>query len=646
MIADRYIRWRIRKNPNAYEGLRSDLISSRTGMTVFRYVYYSLSAALLFGFVSGILGFFASSVLFIPEFSISIYNVFSLELPEYEIPAFTQALAGLAGFFLFFAAGFSFIYLAAFKMPGMQKSARRTKINLSLHNVVSYMYAMRRGGAELLEIFSSISENDDIYGEVALEFRQVVRDTEYFGADLITALSNLTFTTPSEKFKEFIEDLLSVINSGGNISSYLESRVRLYQDDAKFEQKQFLSVLQIVAESYVTIFVAGPLFLIIIMVVMGMVGKSAYLELTLVTYVLLPIGAVIFMLLVDLISLKENEVERYLKVSVLSEFSDVSILQREGEEENFSLLDKYDRKRAVLEFLKNPLNWFVSDAKRSFYFTIPLAAFYLILLFLNVPVYPDAEMYYMIIDDHLILTSLLLIVPYGILIEIWRKKVSDIEAGTPDFLDRLGGVNRVGMTLAGAINVLVRTNLGVISYEVRRIKRDIEWGASVGDALLRFEKRVNTAAIARTVTLITKASQMSGEIGEVLSIASSDARMSQVLKRERFGEMFIYIMIIYLAFFVFLFVVFVLDANFLTILESMNTPAASGASGAMQGASLAQTSQMPIDSFRRLLFHTCIIQGFFSGLIAGQMGEGSIKAGIKHSAIMILIALMVFNTMI
>ncbi|MDD3406890.1 MAG: type II secretion system F family protein, partial [Methanomicrobium sp.] len=526
------------------------------------------------------------------------------------------------------------------------KSARRTKINLSLHNVVSYMYAMRRGGAELLEIFSSISENDDIYGEVALEFRQVVRDTEYFGADLITALSNLTFTTPSEKFKEFIEDLLSVINSGGNISSYLESRVRLYQDDAKFEQKQFLSVLQIVAESYVTIFVAGPLFLIIIMVVMGMVGKSAYLELTLVTYVLLPIGAVIFMLLVDLISLKENEVERYLKVSVLSEFSDVSILQREGEEENFSLLDKYDRKRAVLEFLKNPLNWFVSDAKRSFYFTIPLAAFYLILLFLNVPVYPDAEMYYMIIDDHLILTSLLLIVPYGILIEIWRKKVSDIEAGTPDFLDRLGGVNRVGMTLAGAINVLVRTNLGVISYEVRRIKRDIEWGASVGDALLRFEKRVNTAAIARTVTLITKASQMSGEIGEVLSIASSDARMSQVLKRERFGEMFIYIMIIYLAFFVFLFVVFVLDANFLTILESMNTPAASGASGAMQGASLAQTSQMPIDSFRRLLFHTCIIQGFFSGLIAGQMGEGSIKAGIKHSAIMILIALMVFNTMI
>jgi flagellar protein FlaJ len=63
------------------------------------------------------------------------------------------------------------------------------------------------------------------------------------------------------------------------MSEFLSMRVRLYQEEARFEQKQFLNVLSIVAESYVTLFVAGPFFLIIIMVVMGMMGGSAVLQL-------------------------------------------------------------------------------------------------------------------------------------------------------------------------------------------------------------------------------------------------------------------------------------------------------------------------------------------------------------------------------
>ncbi len=132
---------------------------------------------------------------------------------------------------------------------------------------------------ELMSIFSALSENAHIYGEVALEFRQVTRDVDYFGNDVITAIHNLAETTPSEKFKQFLEDLLSVIESGGDMTGFLSARVRLYQEEARFEQKQFLTVLSMVAESYVTLFVARPAFLIIIMVVMGMMGGAAVLQL-------------------------------------------------------------------------------------------------------------------------------------------------------------------------------------------------------------------------------------------------------------------------------------------------------------------------------------------------------------------------------
>jgi flagellar protein FlaJ len=40
---------------------------------------------------------------------------------------------------------------------------------------------------------------------------------------------------------------------------------------------------------------------------------------------------------------------------------------------------------------------------------------------------------------------------------------------------------------------------------------------------------------------------------------------------------------------------------------------------------------------KRIFLHLTLVQGFFSGLVAGKMGEGSISAGLKHSLIMMLL---------
>jgi flagellar protein FlaJ len=210
----------------------------------------------------------------------------------------------------------------------------------------------------------------------------------------------------------------------------------------------------------------------------------------------------------------------------------------------------------------------------------------------------------------------------------------------PDFLERLSGINQVGLTIAQAIAIMVNTNLGLLSYEIRRIKRDMDWGANFTEALVRFEQRVSTPAIARTVTLITKASEMSGQISEVLSIASSDAKMSEALKKERLTEMFIYTAIVYLSFFVFLFVVAVLTMQFLPILADIDTQGLSSA------GSIGSFGSIPLATFARILYHACLMQALFSGLIAGQMGESSVAAGVKHSCVLLVIALVTFNVIL
>lgn len=637
------VRHRIRKwiqqDPSRYSDLHAEMISARMGLTLEQFIWRSVKIAFLTGIILAVLAYFITTYLTlqIQVGKIGIYNVFNIPFPT--ILTTDPGIVSIQIFIVLvmFLLGIYFGYFLLLKLPGYEKRNRTIKINMTLHNAVAYMYAMRRGGAQLMVVFRSLSDRADIYGEVALEFRQIVRDADFFGHDVMTAIHHLAQTTPSEKLKDFLQDLLSVIESGGDMAEFLSLRVRLYQEEARFEQKQFLNILSLVAESYVTLFVAGPLFLIIIMVVMGMMGGSAVFQLTLVTYAIIPVGSVIFIFLIYHLSDKTEKTERYIRTKWLSTYANIRIYKKKNEESLLEQLKKYDQIRNFVYFIRHPLESFINNVNLTLYVTVPIAILYCVITFLHVPAYTNTELFISVIDDHIAIALLVVLIPYAVFYGIWAKKVLGIQELIPDFLERMAGINQSGLTIAQGIAMMVNTNLGLISYEIRKIKKDMDWGANFTEALVRFEERVSTPSIARTVTLITKASEMSGQIGEVLSIAAADAKMTEMLKKERHAEMFIYTVIVYLAFFVFLFVVAVLTMQFLPVLANISTQGIS-ATGILSGI-----GAISIATFGRLLYHACLIQAFFSGLIAGQMGESSLGAGVKHACVLLLITLVVFN---
>ena len=187
MIVRNYLRKWIVRNPQHYDGLRSDLISARFGMTLDQYLWRSAKITLVAGVFFALMGYLIVSLfgLQIPNGKIGIYNVFNLQLPVFfnSIYPSEYMLAILIIVALFIGAYLG--YSLMLRLPVMEKKNRSIKINLTLHNAVAYMYAMRRGGAQLMTIFRSLSDRASIYGEVALEFRQIVRDADFFGLSLI-----------------------------------------------------------------------------------------------------------------------------------------------------------------------------------------------------------------------------------------------------------------------------------------------------------------------------------------------------------------------------------------------------------------------------------------------------------------------------
>jgi len=59
-------------------------------------------------------------------------------------------------------------------------------------------------------------------------------------------------------------------------------------------------------------------------------------------------------------------------------------------------------------------------------------------------------------------------------------------------------------------------------------------------------------------------------------------------------------------------------------------------------AGLTGVGQVDVEAFERLLFHATLVQGLLSGLIAGQLSTGDVRAGAKHATVLVAIAIGLF----
>jgi flagellar protein FlaJ len=161
--------------------------------------------------------------------------------------------------------------------------------------------------------------------------------------------------------------------------------------------------------------------------------------------------------------------------------------------------------------------------------------------------------------------------------------------------------------------------------------KDMVWSRSILEGLTKFEHRVNTISISRIVTLITKASESTVNIKDTLRVAASDSDLSERLIKQKSTVLISYLIVVYISFFVFMLVLYVFATMFLP-----QIPTNAGPSGGMLQISAHK------DEYSLLFMHASVIQGFFSGIIAGQMMGESVYDGLKHSIIMMTIAYIFF----
>ena len=169
------------------------------------------------------------------------------------------------------------IGLTYIQLPASKAKARGRNIDRYLPYVTNFINTMSNAGISPSEIFGTLS-GIDLYGEMQKEAKKITTEIELMGVDTITALQNAVNISPSQKFKEFVQGIIGVIQSGSELGPYFERCVDQYMYDDLKERKKNLDSLAVMAESFVVTVIAFPLFLVIILSIMGLTSGGIQFE--------------------------------------------------------------------------------------------------------------------------------------------------------------------------------------------------------------------------------------------------------------------------------------------------------------------------------------------------------------------------------
>jgi len=184
-----------------------------------------------------------------------------------------------------------FSYMYAFGLPvgyhgkaaGMAKKRGR-KIDKRISGAMSFVSAMASADVPVDVIFKELSKQT-VYGEVAREAEWITRDTELLGMDILTAIRKAAQRSPSSKFQDFLQGVVTTSTSGGQLKPYFLVKAEQFEKEDRLEMRKKMETLGMLAESFVTVVVAFPLFLVVIMAIMALISKTGSGFVVLLLYV-------------------------------------------------------------------------------------------------------------------------------------------------------------------------------------------------------------------------------------------------------------------------------------------------------------------------------------------------------------------------
>lgn len=493
------------------------------------------------------------------------------------------------------------IFVVYLYLPNYYVKERTANIDRFLPYAVNFMSTMAVAGVSPVEIFRVLAKVD-VYEEVQIEAKKIAKEIDAMGVDNVNALEHAIHVSPSKKFRSFLQGMVGTIQSGSDLHDYLSDSAERYMEDDLIIRKKQLDSLAVIADGFVIAVIVFPIFLIVMLSVMGFVNTSSGFSpaiLFIFSFLVLPI------MYAGFYGLVKSKVCEDAKIS---------------SKKKYTIKQHYEKNRSSILIL--------------------LLSVCALLLLCGITVVLE---HYGYIDynvwlyfDIVCLALLFFIGPIGFYTHMQAKKLKEIQDRLPEFFVEVGGSISSGTTVFEAIRVASKGDYGKLTPEVKKMKSQLSWNISIKNVFNGFVDRMKSVLIERIFSAINKGVEEGGDVSKVFKAAAKEIDQVNRVEEQRMNSMSIVTISILMSFFAFLAIILIINNTiFASFFELQQIQ-----SGRMGGMSLSIVDPIFL---RYALFSFVYVQSIGAGIMGGFMMDGKISSGVRYSFVLGLISLFVFK---
>ena len=259
-------------NKGRFDMLRRDLIKANLEFVPANYI----SVMFFTTIVSFVVGIFAT--IFFLFFSLVASPPFIVTVEESLGQRFLMV------FWIAFAIP-ALVFLFAYFYPAMEKKSIEGRINQELPFATIHMSSISNSLIEPSKMFGIILATGE-YPFLEREFTKLLNEVNIYGYDLVTALRNMAFNSPSRRLADLYNGLATTINSGGDLPEFFDKRAQTLLFEHRLEREKQSKAAETFMDIYISVVIAAPMILMLLLMMMRISGLGISLSTNMITLVM------------------------------------------------------------------------------------------------------------------------------------------------------------------------------------------------------------------------------------------------------------------------------------------------------------------------------------------------------------------------
>ena len=214
----------------------------------------------------------------------------------------------------------------------------------------------------------------------------------------------------------------------------------------------------------------------------------------------------------------------------------------------------------------------------------------------------------------------------------WLKQV---DKNIPKLMMDITESIRSGMSMIRALEVASKREYGPISGILETAVVNFNLTSDLDGSLKWFGDSLLRPSGKRMATILLEANNSGGRMMDVLETSINMFTSIDEYRDEKESNISPYILLVYVSSLIFLFIGWVVVAQFLEPLskQRVNVPGAASLIGSM----------LDINYYKSIIYWAAIVEGLVGGLVAGKITDAKIASGLIHSVFLVVITIFFYK---